>query len=157
MNTHASARSGDITLPRWLSRPVTKYITRSGSRWQPETVALCFAITLRQHGTIEAVRATARRLSDLVCREQQPRLKALARTVADDKVIQVAVNIINRVCDLCDIGTSTEFKMPAPPELQLVAPPRCHFKPMRLAGSPESRHWKCQHCSHTKPIEGSLQ
>lgn len=151
MNTNASARSGDIALPRWLSRPVTKYITRSGSRWQPETVALCFAITLRQHGTIEAVRATARRLSDLVCREQQPRLKALARTVPDDKVMQVALNIINRVCDLCDIGPGADFKMPEP-----VIAPRCHMKPMIQAGYHAHRHWKCQHCSHTKPM-GALQ
>jgi hypothetical protein len=152
MQTNASARSGDIALPRWLSRPVSKYITRSGSRWQPETVALCFAITLRQYGTIEAVRATARRLSDLVCREQQPRLKSLARTVPDDKVIQVALNIINRVCDLCDIAPGTEFKMPEP-----VIAPRCHMTPMKLAGYHAHKHWKCQHCSHTKPLEGSLQ
>ncbi|WP_417659956.1 hypothetical protein [Pseudidiomarina sp.] len=152
MQTNASARSGDIALPRWLSRPVSRYVTRSGERWQPETVALVFALVLREHGTIEAVRATARRLADKVCLEQQPKLKELARTVPDDKVIQVALNIINRVCDLCSIGPGTEFKMPEP-----VIAPRCHMTPMKLAGYHAHKHWKCQHCSHTKPLEGSLQ
>lgn len=43
------------------------------------------------------------------------------------------------------------WKQPEP--IELVDPPKCHMKPMRLAGDVDSRHWRCQHCSHTKPIE----
>lgn len=137
--------AGDIKMPRFLSRPVSKYITRSGARWQPEDVALCMALTLRHHGTVEAVRATARRLADLVCMEQQPKMKQLARYVESEKVIPCALAIINRVCSLVKIAPEVEF--------ELSEPPRCHMKAMRLAGEPGGRFWQCQHCTHTKPVE----
>lgn len=150
-----------ITLPRAFTGLGSKYITRSGSRWQPEDVALCMALTLRQHGTVDAVRATARRLADRVCMEQQPRLKALSRRptnttarernpsaklngVLDADVLPVALNIVNRVCTLIGLAPDVPF--------ELVEPPRCHMKPMRLAGYHAHRHWACQHCSHTKPL-----
>src|SRR5690606_9390001 len=93
------APSGVITLPRYLNPPRRRYVTRSGSTWGPETVALCFALTLRNHGTVEAVRATARRLVDKVCMEHQPNMKKLARgtDIAEDKTIPCALAIINRV------------------------------------------------------------
>lgn len=155
-----------ITLPKYLEAiQLRKYITRSGDMWQPQTVALCIALTMRQHGTVEAVRATARRLSTRVCMEQQPRLKALSRRptniaaherdprvkldgVRDEDVLRVAVNIVNRVCDLTGVMPGVPFE-PMP----LVEPPKCHYKAMRLAGEPGARHWKCQHCSHTKEIQ----
>lgn len=153
-----------ITLPRAFSGLGSKYVTRSGSQWQPETIALCMALTVRNHGTVEAVRATARRLAPKVCMEQQSRLRALSRRptnelehrlkpavklngVRDEDVLRVATNIVNRVCDLVGVAPGVPFE-----PLPLVEPPRCHYKPMRLAGEPGARHWKCQHCSHTKPI-----
>lgn len=71
--------SGVVTLPGYLSIPKRRYITRSGGKWGPETVALCFALAMREHGTHEAIRATARRLVPLVCLENQPNMKKLAR------------------------------------------------------------------------------
>lgn len=149
------APSGVITLPRYLNPPRRRYVTRSGSMWGPETVALCFALTLRNHGTVEAVRATARRLVDKVCMEHQPNMKKLARgtDIPDDKTIPCALAIINRVCNLVGIRPDVEFlPNPEPEPVKLVEPPRCHFKVMRLAGYHKHRHWKCQHCSHTKPL-----
>lgn len=115
-----------ITLPRAFTGLGSRYVTRSGAVWQPETVALCFALVLRQHGTVDAVRATAHRLADKVCREQQPHLRALARRptneaahqhdprvklngVRDADVLTVALNIINRVCDLVVIRPEHPF------------------------------------------------
>ena len=117
-----------ITLPRAFAGLGSRYVTRAGAMWQPETVALCFALTLRQHGTAEAVRATAKRLASRVCREQQPRLNALARRptneaqhqrdprvkldgVRDRDVLPVALNIINRVCDLVRIAPEQPFTL----------------------------------------------
>lgn len=153
-----------ITLPRAFTGLGSRYVTRSGALWQPETVALCLALTLRQHGTVDAVRATAKHLASRVCMEQQPRLRALSRRptnehahqrdprvrlngVPDAQVLTVALNIVNRVCALTGVAPEQPFEL-----LPLVEPPRCHYKPMRLAGTPDARHWKCQHCSHTKPI-----
>lgn len=154
-----------ITLPKAFAGLGSKYVTRSGDMWQPETVALCMALTIRQHGSVEAVRATAKRLSTRVCLEQQPRLRALSRRptnaaahqhdprvklngVPDEMVTQVALNIINRVCDLTGIAPEAPFEM-----VPLIDPPKCHWRPMRLAGEPGARYWKCQHCSHTKEIQ----
>ncbi|MNZ12921.1 hypothetical protein D3C78_298040 [compost metagenome] len=143
--------SNVITLPQAVKGLASRYVTRSGGQWQPETVALCMALTLRNHGTVEAVRATARRLADRVCLEQQPKLKALARRptnlgaaklngVLDEDVVPVAERIINRVCDLVGIATGVPFGR--------AEPPRCHMKPMQL----HRGKWHCQHCSHTKPM-----
>lgn len=117
-----------ITLPKAFAGLGSKYITRSGSMWQPETVALCFALALRTHGTVDAVRATARRLADKVCAEQQPHLRALARRpsneaahqrdprtklngVRDGDVIPVATNIINRGCALTGVAPEHPFTL----------------------------------------------
>ena len=146
--------SGVVTLPGYLSKPKRRYITRSGGKWGPETVALCFALSLRIHGTHDAIRATARRLVPLVCLENQPNMKKLARgdDINERQTILCALMIVNRVCDLTGVLPGVEFKEnPPPPEPP--EPPRCHLKPMKLAGYHKHRHWKCQHCSHTKPLE----
>ena len=118
-----------ITLPKAFTGLGTRYITRSGDMWQPLDVALCMALTVRIHGTEDAVRATARRLSERVCMEQQPRLRALSRRptnleahrrmgaklngVPDGEVMGVAKRIVERVTDLMGIAPGVPFEVPA--------------------------------------------
>lgn len=104
------APSGVVTLPAWMSRPVKKlYITRSGGQYRPDDVALAFALSLREHDSADHLRRLARRLVDKVCLEHQPNMKRLARESDDDKVFDAALKIINRVCDLLDIGHGATF------------------------------------------------
>lgn len=125
MKKHTNA----ITLPRYLAEiQRRKYITQSGPMMQPLDVALRLAIVLRNHGTVESVRRLARTLADQVCAEQRPRLKELGRRptndwehqrdpavrlngVPDDRVIECALNIINRYCALAGIAPDTPFAM----------------------------------------------
>ncbi|GHS80282.1 hypothetical protein PAGU2196_11160 [Pseudomonas sp. PAGU 2196] len=93
-----------------LRKPVRKlYITRSGGQYRPEEVALAFALSLRFHDSADELRALARRLAEKVCLERQPNMKRLAREPDDAKVFDAALKIINRVCDLLDIGPGTTF------------------------------------------------
>lgn len=104
------APSGVVTLPAWMNRPVKKlYNTRSGGQYQPDDVALAFALSLRMHDSADHLRRLARRLVDKVCLEHQPNMKRLAREPDDAKVFDAALKIINRVCDLLDIGPGTRF------------------------------------------------
>lgn len=91
-------------------KPVRKlYITRSGGQYRPDDVAVAFALSLRFDDSADAVRSLARRLVDKVCLEHQPNLKRLSREPDDAKVFDAALKIINRVCDLLDIGPGTSF------------------------------------------------
>ena len=91
-------------------KPVRKlYITRSGGQYRPDDVALAFALSLRFDDSADAIRSLARRLVDKVCLEHQPNLKRLSREPDDAKVFDAALKIINRVCDLLDIGPGTRF------------------------------------------------
>lgn len=91
-------------------KPVRKlYITRSGGQYRPDDVAVAFALSLRFDDSADAIRSLARRLVDKVCLEHQPNLKRLAREPDDAKVFDAALKIINRVCDLLDIGLGTNF------------------------------------------------
>lgn len=91
-------------------KPVRKlYITRSGGQYRPDDVALAFALSLRFDDSADEIRSLARRLVDKVCLEHQPNLKRLAREPDDAKVFDAALKIINRVCDLLDIGPGTRF------------------------------------------------
>ncbi|WAP61868.1 hypothetical protein OZ911_18290 [Pseudomonas fortuita] len=82
-------------------KPVRKlYITRSGGRYRPDDVALAFALSLRIFDSADHLRRLARRLVDKVCLEHQPSMKLLYREQDDEKVFEVALRIINRVCDL---------------------------------------------------------
>lgn len=91
-------------------KPVRKlYITRSGGQYRPDDVALAFALSLRFDDSADAIRSLARRLVDKVCLEHQPNLKRLSREPDDAKVFDAALKIINRVCDLLDIGPGTTF------------------------------------------------
>ena len=156
-----------VTLPKAL--PKRSYITRSGGSWHPGDIALCFALVIRFEDSADALRKLARRLVDKVCLEHQPNMKRLSREPDDQKVWNAVLKIIDR---------SFEIWMPQPdctPEqrlawqearvsgpflrntwkdkpVEVIEPPRCHMKPMRLAGYHKHRHWKCQHCTHTKPI-----
>lgn len=93
-----------------MRKPVRKlYITRSGGQYRPDDVALAFALSLRFDDSADAIRGLARRLVDKVCLEHQPNLKRLAREPDDAKVFDAALKIVNRVCDLLDIGPGTSF------------------------------------------------
>ena len=85
------------------------YITRSGGQYRPDDVALAFALSLRFHDSADNLRRLARRLVDKVCLEHQPNMKRLAREPDDAKVFDAALKIINRVCDLLDIGHGATF------------------------------------------------
>ncbi len=93
-----------------MRKPVRKlYITRSGGRYQPDDVALAFALSLRMHDSADHLRRLSRRLVDKVCLEHQPNMKRLAREPDDAEVFSAALKIINRVCDLLDIGPGATF------------------------------------------------
>ncbi|WP_432777500.1 hypothetical protein O4O02_18575 [Pseudomonas fortuita] len=93
-----------------MRKPVRKlYITRSGGRYRPDDVALAFALSLRIFDSADHLRRLARRLVDKVCLEHQPNMKRLARERDDEEVFAAALKIINRVCDLLDIGPGTRF------------------------------------------------
>ena len=137
-----------IALPKRLSR------TRSMQYSSVDTV-LAMALTLRIHGTAEAVRQTALNLRTKVCMEHQPKMKTLAKLENDREVLCCALMIVSRATDALGILPGQMFEFIAPQDLE--AAPSCHYKPMRLAGQPGTRHWQCQHCSHTKPIGAQLE
>lgn len=133
-----------IALPRWLMN------TRS-MQLNSVDVVLIMALTLRIHGTADAIRQTARNIRFKVCKEHQPKMKTLAKLESDEEVILCAQNIVQRATDALGILQGKPFEFI--PGGIIQDPPRCHYKPMRLAGEPGGRHWKCQHCSKTKPLE----
>lgn len=111
---------------------VTRGRTQS-TPYSPMDVVLCMALSIKFHGTADAIRQTARSMRDRAPYEHRPNLKKLATTLSDDKVLAVVWQMFDQTCDL--IGAQDE------PE-----PPRCHMKPMLVR-----RHlWHCQHCKHTK-------
>ncbi len=168
MTRRAKKPSNVLPVPKaFAGLAKRRYITRTGPMMQPLDVCLRMALSLRHHGTAEAVRTLARKLVDQVCAEQKPRLKELARRptnewerqrnpnvllngVPDELVIPTAIKMIERYCYLAGLRPDEPFEWVDPAALADV--PRCHYKPMRLAGDPDSRHWRCQHCSHTKPL-----
>ena len=91
-------------------KPVRKlYITRSGGQYRPDDVAVAFALSLKFHDSADELRKLARRLVDKVCLEHQPNLKRLSREPDDAVVFADALKVINRVCDLLEIGPGTRF------------------------------------------------
>ncbi len=101
--------SGAVTLPSWMKSVKKLYNTRSGGQYRPDDVALAFAVSLRLYDSADQLRALARRLVDKVCLEHQPNMKRLSREPDDGKVFDAALKIINRVCQLLDVGSDTEF------------------------------------------------
>lgn len=101
--------SGVMTLPGWMKSVKKLYNTRSGGQYRPDDVALAFAMSLRLYDSADQLRALARRLVDKVCLEHQPNIKRLSREPDDAKVFDAALKIINRVCQLLDVGADTEF------------------------------------------------
>lgn len=95
-------------------------------------VVLVMALTLKFHGTADALRAAALRIRNKAPYEHRPKLKALAQLKDDGRVKACAWQLLDR----------TQALQGCPPP----EPPRCHMKPMRFGG------WMyyCQHCSHTK-------
>jgi hypothetical protein len=111
---------------------VTRGRTQS-TPYSPMDVVLCMALSLRFHGTADAIRQTARSIRDRAPYEHRPNLKKLATTLSDDKVLAVVWQMFDQTRAL--IGAHE-----APP------PPRCHMTPMSL----DRHQWVCQHCKHTK-------
>ncbi|MEE4662818.1 hypothetical protein V2L09_02650 [Pseudomonas alliivorans] len=101
--------SGVVTLPSWMKSVKKLYNTRSGGQYRPDDVALAFAVSLRMYDSADQLRALARRLVEKVCLEHQPNMKRLSREPDDAKVFDAALKIINRVCQLLDVGSDTEF------------------------------------------------
>lgn len=96
-----------------MKPPVKKlYITRSGGKWHPEDIAAVFSLSLRIHGTVAALRTSARQLVDQVCLEHQPNMKRLWREPDDFKVLDAVLKIINRVDDLLGILPGQYFELP---------------------------------------------
>ncbi|UXJ54852.1 DUF7740 domain-containing protein [Pseudomonas citronellolis] len=134
-----------VPLPRWLMNTRTMELNSLD-------VVLAVALVLQVHGTAEAVRQLAGRIRDKVCMEHRPKMRALARLQNDELVLQTALNIVQRATDVLGIHPGTPFPIPG---ARLVEPPRCHDKPMRLAGEAGARHWACSCCTNTTPLEGA--
>lgn len=115
-------------------------------------VVLVMALSLTLHGTAKAIREMAHRIKDKVCMERRAKMRALARTDSDQRVLQIALNIVQRATDAMGIHPNEPFPVKGA-RMLTVEPPRCHLKPMLLAGAADARHWACQHCTHTKPLE----
>lgn len=128
-----------ITLPRWLQRTTTMQLNSLD-------VTVVFALALKIHGTAEAVRHAAKRMRDKVCMEHRPKMRRLCQ-MPDDQVMRAATTIVQDVTDSLGILPGQPF------ESRILEAPRCHYRHMLLAGDPGARHWKCQHCSHTKPVD----
>lgn len=133
-----------IALPRWLMKTHSMQLNSVD-------VVLIMALTLRIHGTADAIRKTAMNIRFKVCKEHQPKMKALAKLKKDEDVIRCAINIVQRATDAIGILPGKQFEFI--PGGIIQDPPRCHYKAMRLSGEPGNRHWKCQHCSKIKPLE----
>ncbi|HEY6612709.1 MAG TPA: hypothetical protein VIZ86_16465 [Pseudomonas sp.] len=134
--------------PKYLMDP-------KSARVNPMSYILAMAYALLDHGTPAAVRAAARRNVDGVFRPHQPGVKRVIRELTDDEVMTYARATVDGACDVLGFEPGKPFpvKKPLADVVELVQPPRCHMKPMRLAGYHAHRHWKCQHCSHTKPLD----
>lgn len=153
-----------ITVPNYVTKKRV-YVTRSGGKWHPGDIALAFALCIRQQDSADELRKMAWRLVDQVCLEHRPNMRKLAREKDDEKVWWAILKIIDRSFEIWmpQPESTTEQRLAwqaarvSGPFLRnepakVVEPPRCHMKPMRLAGYHEHRHWKCQHCKHTKPL-----
>lgn len=158
------SRSNVIAVPAYVAKKRV-YVTSSGGKWHPGDIALAFAMCARLNDSADELRKTAWRIVEKVCLESQPNMRKLAREKDDAKVWNAALKLIDR---------SFEIWLPQPDctaeqrlawqaarvtgpflrnePVKIVEPPRCHMKPMRLAGYHEHRHWKCQHCKHTKAL-----
>lgn len=111
---------------------VTRGRTQS-TPYTPMDVVLCMALSLKFHGTADAIRQTARSRRLRAPYEHRPNLKKLATTLSDDKVLAVVWQMFDQTCEL--IGAHEE-----PPR------PRCHMKPMVV----QRHQLVCPHCKHTK-------
>lgn len=96
-------------------------------------VVLCMALTIKFNGPDpDALRQTAKSLAKRAPYEHRPKLKKLATITSDGKVLDCAWHMLDNTWEMLGHGAQEA--------------PRCHMKPMRLAG----RAWYCQHCSHVK-------
>lgn len=135
--------SNVITLPRWLARTANR-------KYKAMDVALVFALSLREHGTGAAIKRAAHSMRDSVMMELRPKLSALTR-LNDDQALVIGVKVVEDMCAFFGLDDGEPFPVKKEPEP--VVAPRCHMKPMKLAGYHKHKHWRCQHCSHTKPYK----
>ena len=112
--------SNIFTLPKWMTAVKKLYITRSGGDLRPDDIALRFALSLDAHDSAQKIRELSRDLVPNVCLEHQPNMKRLSREPDDEKVIDAALKIVNRVCDMLGIYPGEEFllnhELPPAPE-----------------------------------------
>ncbi|MCO8166884.1 hypothetical protein NJC40_03705 [Pseudomonas sp. 21LCFQ02] len=101
--------SGHVTLPSWMTAVKKLYNTRSGGQYRPDDVALAFALSLREHDSADKLRRLAHELVEKVCLEHQPSMRRLSREKDDASVFDVALRIIDRVCDLQSIYPGERF------------------------------------------------
>lgn len=130
-------------------------LDNSRAKINPLCYALVMAWRLKFDGTADAIRESARRMRHDVCMPHQPKVKKLAAEQDDAKVLKSAIDAVDGVCQVLGIAPGEPFPVKQPEPIALVEPPRCHLKPMRLAGEPGARHWRCQHCTHTKPLDST--
>lgn len=128
-------------LPKWLSATRTM-------QFDSIDLTLAMALTLRIHGTADAIRQTARNMRHKVCMEHQPKVKLLAKLGDDNAVLKCAKNIVQHVTDQIGIAPGQPFEV-----LNLSYTPKCHYQPMLLTGEPGARLWRCQYCESTQPVE----
>lgn len=129
-----------IPLPKYLIKAREKRNVTSG--YSPLDNALVFALSIRLHGTSQALRKAARAMIDVLPFEQKSKMNEISRL--DDEILMIAgLSVVNRVCFMLDIEPSKPFT------IEPNQSPRCHMKPMLLL----SDGWfHCQHCKHTKPV-----
>lgn len=100
-----------VTLPKWMNTVKKVYVTSTGGDYNPRDVALALALTIRLHGTVDAIRQTARNLVDKVCREHKPNMRRLSRTAADAAVLEASQKIIDRVLTMTGVELDEPFAL----------------------------------------------
>ena len=133
-------------LPAWLRNTTTM-------QYNSLDLTLMLFLSLKLHGTADAVRQLARDVRFKVCIEHQPKMKALAKLEKDAAVLQCAVNIVQRVTDALDIH-------PGKPILaalgRVVTPLKCHYHPMNLVNIDGRWTWRCVTCERVEPVPEKL-
>lgn len=70
-----------------------KLLSQSSARYDMTDVMLCLALSLRIHGTEQALRATAHRMRPQVRREIQPILGRIIRIESPIKFVQMYLDV----------------------------------------------------------------
>ena len=87
---------GQLIAPAWSLRT-------SSSRLNTLDAAVCLALSLREHGTDEAIRRTAGRLRDLVPAENRPQMSKIMRETRPGEAIAIVERIITNATEALGI------------------------------------------------------